>query len=235
MTRNNSSTASLIAAAILFSVSCSDRGGPVNPTAPTRPAPGVAAVGAGAPIISQVPGEDGGPPFYTPVFSDGSTPGVGFVPTDGVWVGIHWYRQPSCVPEGFNLLKVFDPPAAWDCGLAVRGQVWRHDAGDRVPFQEHYSEAEAVPIYFVLLSELGEATVDKALTLGELEALPSMLVGRADWYRGVIHNTTQAGTHGHETLTARGQLEDGRSFHFHFVEKFQNGQHTFQNVEIEFH
>ena len=138
------------------------------------------------------------------------------------------------MPAGFNLLNVFDPPAAFDCSLTIQGEVWRHEPGDLVPFQEHYAGAGTVPIYFVRLSELSSAAEDDVLTIGELQALPSMLIGHAAQYRSVIHNSNQASSHGHETLTARGQLADGRSFSFHFNEKFIGGQHTFQGVRIEF-
>jgi hypothetical protein len=164
----------------------------------------------------------------------GAAPPSGFVPTDGDWAGIHWYRDPSCVPASFNLLRVFNAPAAWNCGLTIKGEVWRHAPGDMVPFQEHYAEAGVVPIYFVRLPELMSVASDGALTIGELQGLPSLLVGHASSYRSVIHNSNQASSHGHETLTARGRLTDGRSFHFHFDEKFIGGQHTFQSVRIEF-
>jgi hypothetical protein len=224
----------VLAAVVLSNTSCTQpTGGPGGLTGPSALGQETPAE-AGAPVISKVPGDDRGAPFYTPVFIGGAAPPAGFVPTDGDWAGIHWYRDPSCVPAGFNLLRVFNPPAAWDCGLRIEGEVWRHAPGDMVPFQEHYAEAGAVPIYFVRLSELMSAAGDGALTIGELQALPSLLVGHASEYRSVIHNSNQASSHGHETLDARGRLTDGRSFHFHFDEKFIGGQHTFQSVRIDF-
>jgi hypothetical protein len=225
----------VLAATAGTSTGCSgtanDFNGPIEPTSLER---GATIARAGAPTISNVPAEDPGPPFYTPVFIDGTAPPSGFVPTNGNWAGIHWLRNPSCVPAGFNLLKVFNPPAAFGCRLTITGQVWRHQPTDLVPFQEHYAEVEPVPIYFVRLSELTNAASDGMLTIGELQSLPSLLVGHASSYRSVIHNSNQASSHGHETLTAQGQLVDGRSFQFHFDEKFSGGQHTFQSVRIEF-
>jgi hypothetical protein len=218
--------------ALSMAVACSnDRGGnSAQLTAPSAVAQLAAGKGAGAPVIRQVPsaGEPGAP-FYTPVFINGPS---GFVPTDGTWVGIHFYRDPSCIPGDFNLLKVFDPPAAFGCSLTITGETWRHESDDRAPFQEHYSGAGAVPIYFVRLTDLSAATGDDVLTIGELHGIA--LVGHASFYRGVIHNSSQAANHGHETVTARGQLENGRSFHFHFDEKFLDGRHVFQSVRIEF-
>jgi hypothetical protein len=219
----------------LVSAGCSRTpGGFEGLTAPTRLAGPATSAGGGAPVIRNVPADDQGPPFYSPVFMGGAAPPSGFVPTDGEWVGIHWYRDPSCVPAAFNLLRVIDYPAAFDCSLTITGEVWRHQATDPVPFQEHYAEAGEVPIYFVRLSELMTASGDGALTIGELQGLPSRLVGHASFYRSVIHNSNQASGHGHETLSARGQLTDGRSFQFHFDEKFEGGQHTFQSMRIEF-
>jgi hypothetical protein len=189
---------------------------------------------AGAPEVLNVPSEDPGPPFYTPVFTGGTSAPAGFVPSDGVWAGIHWYRDPSCIPPGFNLLNVFNPPAAFGCALTITGQVWRHEPTDLVPYQEHYAGAGGVPIYFVRAGELAAATADGTLTIGELENLSSLLAGEARLYRGVIHNSNQAASHGHETLTATGLLADGRTFEFHFDEKFVDGQHVFQTVRIEF-
>jgi hypothetical protein len=199
-------------------------------TGPSAPGLLATSAGRGAPVIRHVPSErEPGAPFYTPVFSDGLS---GFVPTDGTWVGIHFYREPSCIPAGFNLLKVFDAPAAFECTLAITGETWRHEPDDRAPFQEHYSAAGEVPIYFVRLSDLIAAAADDVLTIGELQSIA--LVGRASFYKSVIHNSSQAANHGHETLTARGQLEDGRGFEFHFNEKFVDGRHVFQTVRIEF-
>jgi hypothetical protein len=232
---NWNKTILVLATSVLSNISCGGpAGSPEGLTGPSALGPGAPQAGAGAPVISRVPADDPGPPFYTPVFIDGAAPSSGFVPTDGTWVGIHWYRDPSCVPAGFNLMKVYNPPAAFGCRLTIGGEVWRHEPGDRLPFQEHYAEAGTVPIYFVRLSELTSAVGDGMLTIGELQGLPSLLVGLASGYRSVIHNSNQASSHGHETLTASGQLMDGRSFHFHFDEKFIGGRHSFQSVRIEF-
>jgi hypothetical protein len=218
----------VIAASI--STGCSNDGDVERVTAPAAPGPSPTSAGAGAPVIRHVPSDgEPGPPFYTPVFMGGLS---GFVPTDGTWAAIHFYRQPACIPSGFNLLQVFNPPSAFGCSLAITGKVWRHEAGDLVPFQEHYGGDGAVPIYFVRLSDLTAAAADGLLTIAELQDLA--LIGHASFYQSVIHNSNQAANHGHETLTARGQLEDGRSFRVHFNEKFLDGQHVFQNVRIEF-
>ena len=216
---------------VSMTAACSpDSGGAVALTGPSAPGLVATSTGAGAPVIRPVPSEgEPGAPFYTPVFINGIS---GFVPNDGTWVGIHFYREPSCIPAGFNLLKVFNPPAAFGCALTITGETWRHEPDDRTPFQEHYTGAGDVPIYFVRLLDLVALTGDDVLTIGELQEIA--LIGRASFYKGVIHNSSQASNHGHETLTARGELEDGRTFQYHFDEKFLDGRHVFQSVRIEF-
>jgi hypothetical protein len=74
------------------------------------------------------------------------------------------------------------------------------------------------------------------LTIGELQGLSSLQVGSATFLRHVVHNSTQGANHGHEELVSHGQLADGRSFQFHFNEKFfpETGEHVFPSVVIQF-
>jgi hypothetical protein len=223
------STAAVVLAASISTGCSNDARALDRVTAPAAAGPSSTSAGRGAPVIRQVPSAgEPGPPFYTPVFMGGVS---GFVPTDGTWAAIHFYRQPSCIPAGFNLLQVFDPPAAFGCSLTITGQVWRHEASDLVPFQEHYS-GEGVPIYFVRLTDLTAVAADGVITIAEVQDIA--LIGLASFYRSVIHNSNQAASHGHETLSAHGQLEDGRGFQLHFNEKFIDGEHVFQKVRIEF-
>ena len=224
-------TALTLATAIGMTAGCGASGPEMSsPAGPTSPGIDATSSGAGAPVKRDVPSAaDRGAPFYTPVFIDGLS---GFVPTDGTWVGIHFIREPSCIPPTFNLLQVFHPLVAPDCTLTITGQTWRHGPDDRVPYQEHYSGVGAVPIYFVRLADLQAAAADGMLTIAELTSIA--VIGRADSYRSVIHHSTQAANHGHETLTAHGWLENGRRFQFHFDEKFLDGRHVFQSMRIEF-
>ena len=195
-----------------------------------RALPGAASSGqSSAPIIVQYPGEHPGPPYYALLAR-------GFAPTDNSWAGIVFVRSPSCIPVGFNLLDEFDPPRAWGCELTVEGEAWWHDLSTPPPFQIRDRGRGAVPIYFVSWSELQAAIADDVLTSGELQQLPSLLIGHASFLEHVVHNTNQPTNHGHETLVSRGLLEDGRSFEFRYNEKFlpETGVHVFPNVKIEF-
>lgn len=197
--------------------------------APASPG-SASAVQSSAPIILRFPSEQPGPPFYA-LFERG------FAPSDNGWVGIVFVRAPSCVPAGFNLLDGFDSPlVAWACELTVEGEAWWHDPSVPPPFQIHERGLGAVPVYFVRQAELLAAIADDVLTIGELESLPSLLIGAASFLEHIVHNTNQPTNHGHETLVSRGVLEDGRSFEFRYNEKFlpESGEHVFPNVKIEF-
>jgi hypothetical protein len=204
------------------------------PTAPTTgltPAAPTAGPSftAGGPTIRHYPGEAPGPPYYALL-------GQGFVPNDGGWAGIVFIRSPACVPAGFNLLDQFNIPAAWGCELTIEGEGWWHDVSVPPAFQFHERGTGAVPVYFVALAELEAAISDDVLTIGELQGLPSLLIGSATFLEHIVHNTNQPTNHGHETLVSRGTLDDGRTFEFRYNEKFlpETGTHVFPNVKIDF-
>jgi hypothetical protein len=180
-------------------------------------------VRANPPVIETIPPHPG-PPWYANFSAD-------FIPTDDGMVGIAFIREPSCIPTDFNLLLLFDVPAAWGCELTVEGKLWWYDPEtDPFPFQERYYGLGAVPIYFVDEAELAAATQDGVLTIGELQALPSLLIGFADNYLDVVHNSNQGGAgKGHEVLNASGTiLQSGLPFYFHYTEEFDpdTGAHT---------
>jgi hypothetical protein len=182
-------------------------------------------VRANPPVIEYWPSpENPGPPFYANLAAD-------FMPTDDGTVGIAFIRDPSCIPADFNLLDQFDVPGAFGCELTVEGKSWWHDpATDPYPFQSRIWGLGAVPIYFVDEAELAAATQDGVLTIGELQALPSLLIGFADSFLEVIHNDNQGGAgKGHEVLNASGTiLQSGLPFYFHYTEEFDpdTGVHT---------
>ncbi len=116
-------------------------------------------------------------------------------------------------------------PAAWGCELTVEGKLWWYDPEtDPFPFQERYYGLGAVPIYFVDEAELAAATQDGVLTIGELQALPSLLIGFADSYLDVVHNSNQGGAgKGHSALNASGTIQQsGLPFFFHYTEEIDS-------------
>jgi hypothetical protein len=217
----------IISACLLLIVllACSEKETPTAPEAVSV----MPLAAANGPIIQHFPGDSPGAPWYALL-------GYGFVPTNGEWVGIVFTRSPDCVPTEFNLLQQFNPPAAWNCTLTVEGELFWHDLSAPPPFQERAHSLGATPVYFVALSELQAAIADNVLTIGELQDLPSLLIGYASFLEQVVHNTNQPTNHGHETLVAHGKLENGQSFEFRYNEKFlpESGEHVFPNVKIAF-
>lgn len=202
---------------------------------------------ASAPLIKEVPEDDPGPPWYTPVFGGGPTLPGAYIPNDGIWAAVVFWRDPACVPADFNLLRLMNPPFAFGCDLTVAGRAWFD--GPPPPLQERYWGLGRVPVVFVLLSELvpamGDAPADPDadpdLYMDELAALPSFNIGYADVFRTVIQNSNKAANPGHEVVDARGTIDAGmlagREFRYHHNERFdpETGVHSFQSVLISFH
>ena len=68
-------------------------------------------------------------------------------------------------------------------------------------------------MWFISLPEIEAAIADDMLTIGELEALPSLRKGSASYYREILRPSGSPsqrpnGIH----VTARGELEDGSDF-----------------------
>jgi len=203
-----------------------------NPVAPTQRdalAPSQSSAATGAPVITRIPDDFPGTPFYADLAR-------GFFVVHGGWAAVSFYHPTSCIPAGFNLLDWLDF-AAIGCETTITAKFWWHDPNtDPFPFQAQYDGMGAVPVYFVRWSELQAAIADDNLTIGELNALPSLLVGFAADYTVQILDTNQGNRHGNSTLISRGVLEDGRSFQFYYHEEFfpATGEHVFTNVKIAF-
>lgn len=162
-----------------------------------------------------VPAESPGPPFYS-ISGNG-----GFVPHDGAWAAVPFLRSPDCVPPTQDLLVVVGP-AAFACALTVEGhEHWQHGPGiDPAPRQTQLRGLGAVPIAFARWPEI-QAAMSGGLTLDELTALPSFILGHASFYKetdilGV------SGPHGpgrgSYKISASGNLEDARPFSLHVNE-----------------
>jgi hypothetical protein len=232
---------------------CADSG-PADPSDPSGALPMAAA---NAPLIVDIPADHPGPPWYTLVFSGGAEPPSGYIPNDGTWAAVTFWREPSCVPADFNLLLVLDlepldppddfRPRAFGCDLTVSGRVW-FVPGITIPTQERYFGLGAVPIYFALLSEVqsvagdspADPDSDPDIYIGELAGLPSLNIGYADRFEMVIHNSDKAANPGHEVADARGTIGQGlfagRPFRYHHNERFdpETGVHSYRAVRISF-
>jgi hypothetical protein len=173
------------------------------------------------------PEEDPGPPYYARIHG-------GFVTHTDQWAAIVFYRQPSCVPTGFNLLKLFDPPAAFFCTLTVEGFEVFDQAPPppgTAPKQAKTFGLGAVPVWFVSWPELQAAMADGVLTITELQTLPSLRVGSAGFFRETLH-PSEAAQHPELTIVASGTTSAGQDF---FFQVSANGDPlSLKNVMIQF-
>jgi hypothetical protein len=182
---------------------------------------------AKAQVRVEFPDEDAGPPYYARIRA-------GFVVHTDQYAAIVFYRQPSCVPAGFNLLNLFNPPAAFSCTLTVEGfEVF--DPGPRppgsAPKQAKSFGLGAVPVWFVSWSELQTAMADGVLTISELAALPSLRVGSAGFFRETLH-PSEAAQQPELTMVASGITAAGQAF---FLQVSANGEPlSLKNVIIQF-
>lgn len=161
---------------------------------------------ARAAVRQEIPEEQAGPPFYARLIFD--------IAGTEEQSAVVFYRDPACIPANFNLLQFFDIPRAFGCPLTVEGFViWRNGPPpvDQAPMQQKLFGTGAVPVWFVSTSDLEAAVADGVLTIGELGALPSLVVGTATFFHETLH-PTEGATRGMIELNARGTLLDGRTF-----------------------
>jgi hypothetical protein len=179
-----------------------------------------AAAGDGLVRTTWPSAEDPGLPFYARV--ELLPP---FVFNDGEWAAIIFYRDPGCVPANFNLISVFDIPAAFFCPLNVQGaSLWHGEVFAGAPKIITTSGTGAVPIWFVPWDAVKhQARPDGVLTIADLEQIEGRLVGYADQYAETLHPHSDPafGGGGHQNpkmiVNAQGPLEDGRQFNLHIT------------------
>ena len=82
---------------------------------------------------------------------------------------IAFYREPGCINEGFNLLELFDVPAAFSCNLITSGFVIKEkDAGPEVFPILAQSTGDAVPFWFINETDFEALASDGVVTITEL-------------------------------------------------------------------
>jgi len=197
-------SASAIVLAAVLVAACAEGEDPISP----RPA---------ANILIDIPEESPGPPFYSLIQP-------GWFPMTEDWGAVAWLREPACVPDDFNILQLVDPPPRpFFCALTIEGhEIWNTDPPDPSvgPLNIRASGLGAVPIYFVATGDLLPAMGDGVLTIAELEAMPSLLVGHADRFNLSQQTGTARGRpgEGNIVISASGSLTDGRTFLFQTAE-----------------
>jgi hypothetical protein len=176
-------------------------------------------------LLQFSPAEGGGVPAYARIET---VAGHVLVHNDGKWAAISFYRDPSCVPEDFNLLDFFDAPRAFGCELTVQGfEIWRNGpwAGDAGPIQAVSFGLGGVPIWFVRMDELDEAVADGMLTLAELESCATLRKGLAASFKETLHPFGIAKQTKTE-IVARGTLAGGEAFFFQVEETHNQLKHV---------
>ena len=112
------------------------------------------------------PADFPGPPYYARITQQ-------FVVHTDKWAAIVFYRQPSCVPPTFNLLNLFDPPAAFACALTFEGFALYDQNPPQInlpPREEQGFGLGAVPVAFVSWPELQSAITDGFSQLGNSQS-----------------------------------------------------------------
>lgn len=203
---------------------CVDSGQSLEPAAPGAPL---------AAITREFPGEDDGPPFYSLLERL-------FIPHTDDWAAVvfvrdPWDLAPSCngIPEDFNLLDQFAPPA-FGCRLTVEGHA--SYKGGPPPIHVLMRGLGAVPILFASWPEFQAAISDDVLTMPELLSMRSLRIGFASSFELTQHpgsNRPQGFGNGKIELVARGAIRTGGSFFFQVREMGIDQVSVLRHIAIE--
>lgn len=181
-----------------------------------------------AAVRLEVPEEHPNGPFYSVIGISPVTGALRFPHTEE-WGAAPFVRELGCVPPDFNLLSLFDltpafpggPPRSFLCAQTVEGHLIFEDAGPPPSglIQSQMHGLGQVPIVFAPWSEIEAAIADDVLTLPELLALPSAMVGTADFYKETVVTGSLPPGQVAFRLNAKGTLPDGRAFRLLYVDR----------------
>jgi hypothetical protein len=208
----------LFALLLLLLAACGQNGGTAESPAVENPDATESVAGEDSPTQENESGEpirmeaNGEVPFYAR-FGENET----F--SNGEWTAIVFYRSPDCIPADFNLNQFFhfpgeSGPGAFGCAppTTTSIELWANGPEtDPAPLVAEMIGRGAVPVWFFTQAEIETALADGVVTIGELAALPSRLVGTAASYMELLH-PSQSNAQSLIQFTAEGALEDGRSF-----------------------
>ena len=149
------------------------------------------------------------------------------------WMAFIFYRNPDDVPAGFNLLEFYDIPDAFGVPLTVEGAAIFKNPNDLSPLQAEMKGLGAVPIWFISRGDYATAKGDGVLTMTELESIPSLIKGSADFYTETLLSE------GHpaillKNIEASGTLEDGSKFSLKIIWAATPSNRTVYLVKITF-
>jgi hypothetical protein len=157
--------------------------------------------------------------------------------SNGEWAVIIFYRSPDCIPADFNLNQFFhfpdeNGPGAFGCASPTTTSIelWANGPEtDPAPLVSEMAGRGAVPVWFFSEADIDAAMADSVVTIDELAALPSRLVGTAATYTELLH-PSQSNAQPMIQFTAEGTLEDGRSF---LVDVSQGAPDVANHITIE--
>lgn len=147
-------------------------------------------------------------------------------PNTEQWAAIVFYRDPECVPDDFDLGQFFHLPdpdglGAFGCPLLIEGhEIWENGSGtDMAPIYVYsHNAVPDLPVWFVARDELDALLERGFVFIDEIEALPSIIHGRAWRFEESLYPHGSAPSPG-ITMRAEGRLETGGHFllewHFH--------------------
>ena len=170
----------------------------------------VCATTAGARVRVEFPEDSPGIPAYARFEH------LGAIHTD-TWAAIPFYRDPAYVPATFNMLHFFDEPGAYLAPSYVEGFGIMSDDYS-VLYHAKLKGLPGMEVWFISTSDMYAAMADGVVTIGELEALPSLKKGVAETYNEVLHPFPYA-TNVHMTVESHGRVGDEK-FKFHWVENW---------------
>jgi hypothetical protein len=167
-----------------------------------------------------------GMPFYSRTEPPASAGGYAYHTDE--WAAVVFYRDPACVPAGFNLFDFIDIPGAFFCATTIEGHALHIEPLGITPPKMSTIQGDAVPIWFVPWSGAFEQAVEAGmLTMAELSAMPGLIKGVATQFHELL---TSIENHPSPkiNITARGEILGGGSFRYNVnytgltVESVQN-------------
>ena len=162
-------------------------------------------------------------PFYSRTEEPASVGGYGYRTEE--WAAVVFYRDPGCIPDGFNLFDFYDfalaelapgvfAPRVFLCAATVSGfSLHQEPMGVTPPWHSHLG-GSSVPIWFVPWDgAFQDAVAAGQLTLSDLAAMPGLRTGTATHFREVVQ-TVAAHPVPKIAISSHGVLDGGGRFHF---------------------
>jgi hypothetical protein len=148
-------------------------------------------------------------PFYTRTEPPADVGGFGYH-TDQ-WAAIVFYRDPACVPTGFNLFEFYDFNFGdvFSCAPTIDGFSLHVEPMGVTPPRMSNLSGKAVPIWFVPWSAaFQQAVANGSLTVVQLEGMAGLVKGVATQFQEIL-STVESHPAPKINLTARGYILPG--------------------------